>query len=184
MDKIIIVLARNTHCPYWVVFVPLQQEMIKDKLQLSTATKFMLSSTFISIVVSMCLLVNLFTPGFSTVIKGKRTALQLESHTCECNSEPHSINNCCCAIETNTSEKKSLLKEDPEGIFSTFIQSLACTGIPDQFTPISYNIILPGDGISFPNLYRFYYIERLQTALPASIKMSPPDKPPRITWLL
>ncbi len=161
--------------------MPLQQKMIKDKLQLSTATKFMLSSTFVSIVVSMCLLVNLFAPGFSTVIKGKSTALQFESHTCECNSEPHSINSCCCAIEANTSEKEGLLKEDQEGLFTTFIQSLGCAGVPDKYAAISYNISLPGDSISFPNLYRFYYIESLQTIFPASIKISPPDKPPRIT---
>ncbi len=140
----------------------------------------MFSSTFVSIVVSMCLIVNLFAPGFSIVIKGKSSALQSEYHTCKCNSEPHSVNNCCCAIELDASEGKSIPKISSQGVFSTFIQSLACAGLPDQFTPISYNVSLPGDGISFPNLYRFYYIERLQTALPASIKMSPPDKPPRI----
>ncbi len=161
--------------------MPLQQKMIKDKLQLPAATKFMLSSTFVSIVVSMCLLVNLFAPGFSTVIKGKRTALQLESHTCECNSEPHSVITCCCAIEVNTSEEKSLLNEDQEGLFTAFIQSLACSGVPDKYAAISYNISLPGDSISLPTIYRFYYIESLQTAFPASIKISPPDKPPRIT---
>ena len=154
--------------------------MIKDKLQLSAAVKFMFSSTFVSIVVSMGLLVNLFAPGFSIVIKGKSGSLQPEYHTCECTSEPHSINSCCCANRVDISKKKSLLKEDPEGLFSTFIQSLACAGIPDQFTSISYNIILPGDGISFPDLYRFYYIERLQTVFPTSINTSPPDNPPRI----
>ncbi len=141
----------------------------------------MFSSTFVSIVVSMCLIVNLFAPGFSIVIKGKSDALQSEYHTCECTSEPHSINSCCCVIEADTSEKESLLKENTEGLFTAFIQSLACMGLPDQFTPISYNVSLPGDGISLPNLYRFYYIERLQTVFPTSIKMPPPDKPPRIT---
>ena len=142
----------------------------------------MLSSAFISIVVSMCLLVNLFAPGFSTVTKGKRTALpQLESHTCGCNSEPHSVITCCCAIEVGTSEEESLLNEDQEGLFTAFIQSLACAGVPDKYATISYNISLPGDSISFPNLYRFSYIESLQTDFPTSIKISPPDKPPRIT---
>ena len=155
--------------------------MKKNKLLLSKTTKLMFSSTFVSIVVSMCLIVNLFAPGFSIVIKGKSSALQSEYHTCGCTSEPHSIISCCCVIEADTSEKESLLKEDQEGLFATFIQSLACAGIPDQFTPISYNINLPGDNISFPNLYRFYYMESLQTIFPASIKISPPDKPPRIT---
>jgi hypothetical protein len=129
----------------------------------------------------MCLLVNLFAPGFSIVIKGKKTALQSEYHTCKCSSEPHSINNCCCAIELDASEGKSIPKISSQGVFSTFIQSLACSGVPDKYAAISYNISLPGDSISFPNLYRFYYIESLQTAFPASIKISPPDKPPRIT---
>ncbi len=141
----------------------------------------MISSTFVSIVVSMCLLVNLFTPGFSTVIKGKRTALQSEYHTCKCSSEPHSTSSCCCVIETGTSEEMSLLKKYQEGLFATFIQSLSCAGVPDKYAAISYNIIPPGDNISFPNLYRFYYMENLQTIFPASIKLSPPDKPPRIT---
>ena len=140
----------------------------------------MFSSTFVSIVVSMCLLVNLFALGFITVIKGKSSALQSEYHTCKCNSEPHSINNCCCAIDLDASEGKSLPKISSQGVFSTFIQSLACAGIPDRFAPISYNVSLPGDGISFQNLYRFYYVETLQAVLPTSIKMSPPDKPPRI----
>ncbi len=140
----------------------------------------MFSSTFVSIVISMCLLVNLFAPGFSIVIKGKNDTLQSEYHTCECTSEPHSINSCCCAVELDASEGKSLPKIGSQGVFSAFIQSLACAGIPDQFTPISYNVNLPGDGISFPDIYRFYYIERWQTAFPTSIKMSPPDKPPRI----
>ncbi len=154
--------------------------MEKDKLLLSKTIKFMFSSTFVSIVVSMCLLVNLFAPGFSIVIKGEGDALRFESHTCKCSSEPHSINNCCCAIELDAFEGKSLPKISSQGVFSTFIQSLACTGLPDRFTPISYNVSLPGDGISFPDIYRFCFIERWQTAFPTSIKMSPPDKPPRI----
>ena len=147
---------------------------------MSKTTKLMFSSTFVSIVVSMCLLINLFVPGFSIVIKGEGAALQSEYHTCKCNSEPHSINNCCCAIDLDASEGKSLPKISSQGVFSTFIQSLACSGIPDRFAPISYNVSLPGDDISFPNLYRFYYVETLQAVLPTSIKMSPPDKPPRI----
>ncbi len=154
--------------------------MKKGKLLLSKTTKLMFSSTFVSIVVSMCLIVNLFAPSFSTVIKGKSSALQSEYHTCKCNSEPHSINNCCCAIELDASEGKSIPKIRSQGVFSTFIQSLACAGIPDQFTPISYNVSLPGDSISLPNLYRFSYIESLQTTFPTSIKTSLPDKPPRI----
>lgn len=154
--------------------------MKKDKLLLLKTTKFIFSSNFVSIVVSICLLVNLFAPGFSIVIKGEGAALQSEYHTCECTSEPHSINSCCCAIELDTSEERSLPEIDSQGIFTTFIQSLACSGLPDRFMPISYNISLPGDGISLPDPYRFCFIERLQTVFPISIKISPPDKPPRI----
>jgi hypothetical protein len=144
--------------------------------------KFLLSSFFISIVISICLLVNLFALGFSIVAKGKSTAAsQYESHTCVCNSKPHSINSCCCAKVADTSENQGLLKREPEGIFATFIQSLACTGIPDQYAAISYNVSLPEDGISYPILYRFHYIESLQTIFPTSVKVSPPYKPPRIT---
>lgn len=154
--------------------------MKKDKLLLPKATKLIFSSTFVSMVVSMCLLVNLFTPGFSIVSKGKVSALQSEYHTCKCNSEPHSINSCCCAVELDTSEGKSIPRLSSQGVFSTFIQSLACAGLPDQYTPISYNVSLPGDGTYLPDIYSFCFIERLQTVFPASIKMSPPDKPPRI----
>lgn len=154
--------------------------MIKDKLQLSAAAKFILSSTFVSIVVSICLLVNLFTPNFSIIFKSKKGTFPCEHHTCGCKTATDCMDHCCCAIEASTSEKESLPKEDQEGLFTTFIQSLACAGIPDQFTPIPHNISLPGDGISFPGLYMFYYIEKLQTVFPTSIKMSPPDKPPRI----
>jgi hypothetical protein len=155
--------------------------MRKDKSISSKAVKFLLSSSFISIVISICLLANLITPGFSTIFKSKKGTFPCEHHTCGCKTAPDCLDHCCCAKETDISDKESLLKKYPEGLFTVFIQSLACAGIPDQFTPISYNISLPGDGISFPGLYRFYYIERLQTVFPTSIKMSPPDKPPRIT---
>ncbi|MBS1257735.1 MAG: hypothetical protein MAG551_00781 [Candidatus Scalindua arabica] len=155
--------------------------MKKDKLLLSKTTKLMFSSTFVSIVVSMCLIVNLFAPGFSTVIKGKRTALQSEYHTCKCNSEPHSIDDCCCAIELDASEGKSIPKISSQGVFSTFIQSLACAGIPDRFTPISYNVSLPEGSVTSPRLFFLHYWERVQTPFPASAEISPPDKPPRIT---
>jgi hypothetical protein len=155
--------------------------MIKDKLLLSKAVKFTLSSSFISIVISMCFLVNLFTPGFSTIIKSKDSAFPCEHHTCGCKTAPDCLNHCCCVKEKSTFDMKCLLEEDSKGAFSTFIQSLACAGVPDQFTAVSYNLSLPEDGISYPNFYRFYYMKRLQPVFPISIKVSPPDKPPRIT---
>jgi hypothetical protein len=69
---------------------------------------------------------------------------------------------------------------DSENTFTSFIQSLACAGVPGQFTPISYNVSLPEDGIFSPGLCLFYYAERPQTVFPASIEISPPYKPPRI----
>ncbi len=141
--------------------------------------KLIQSSTFVSIVISVCILVNLFAPGFSTVIMDKRVALHPESHTCKCNPEAHSISSCCCAVKINTSEGKSLLKENYRGIFSTFIKSLGCAALPDQSTSFSYNVSLPEDGISSPKLFMLYYLEKHEEVFPASIKISPPDKPPR-----
>jgi hypothetical protein len=153
--------------------------MIKDKLLLSKTTKALLSSSFVSIVISMCLLVNLFAPGLSTVIHNKSVALHPESHTCECNPEPHSISSCCCAIDISASEGKSLPKEDYQGIFSTFIKSLGCASLPDQSTSFSYNVSLPEDSISSPKLSMLYYLKKHEDVFPASIMISPPDKPPR-----
>ena len=142
--------------------------------------KSILSSYFVKIVISICLLVNLFAPGFSTVIKEKSVVtLHTEFHSCECNPELHSISSCCCAIDINTSEEKSLLKEDYQGIFSTFIKSLGCAGLPDQSTSFSYNISLPEDDCSSPKLSMLFYLKKHQEVFPASLRLSPPDKPPR-----
>ncbi|MBZ0108900.1 MAG: hypothetical protein K8F52_09540 [Candidatus Scalindua rubra] len=141
--------------------------------------KLIQSSAFVSIIISVCLLVNLFAPGFSTVLMDKSVALQPESHTCKCNPEPHSISSCCCAVKIDTSGGRSLLKEDHQGIFSTFIKSLGCAGLPDQSTSFSYNVSLPDDGISSPKLSMLYYLKKHEEVFPASIKISPPDKPPR-----
>jgi len=127
----------------------------------------------------MCLLVNLFAPGLSTVIHNKSVALHPESHTCECNPEPHSISSCCCAIDISASEGKGLLNEDYQGIFSTFIKSLGCAGLPDQSASFSYNVSLPEDSISSPRLSMLYYLKKHEKVFPVSIRISPPDKPPR-----
>jgi hypothetical protein len=152
---------------------------LKDKLQLLKTVKLIQSSTIVSIVISVCLLVNLFAPGFSTVINDKSVALHPESHTCKCNPEPHSISSCCCAIDINTSEEKSLLKEDYQGMFSSFIKSLGCAGLPDQLSSFSYNVTIPEDGITPPDLSILHFVDKQQKVFPASIKISPPDKPPR-----
>ncbi|WP_162532411.1 hypothetical protein [Candidatus Scalindua japonica] len=146
---------------------------------MSKTNKYILSSSFVSIVISMCLLVNLFAPGFSTVIHNKSVALHPESHICKCNPEPHSISSCCCAIDINATEGKSLLKENYQGIFSTFIKSLGCAGFPDQLSSFSYNVTIPEDGITPPDLPMLHFIDKQQRVFPASIKISPPDKPPR-----
>ena len=130
----------------------------------------------------MCLLVNLFTPGLSTVVKDNKSAAVSDVyHTCGCMTGVHSMNQCCCGNEAGISETKCLPEIDSENVFTSFIQSLACAGVPDQFTPISYNISLPESGVSSPGLFLLYYMERLQTVFPDSIKNSPPYKPPRIT---
>ena len=152
--------------------------MIKDKILLSKTTKFMLSSSFVSIVISMCLLVNLFSPGLSTVVKGKSSTVLSEYHTCGCITGVHSLDRCCCGEGTH--ETKCLPERGPENILTAFIQSLACTGIPGQFTPISYNVSLPEEGVSSPGPFILYYMERLRTGFPGSIKIAPPYKPPRI----
>jgi len=154
--------------------------MIKDKLLLSKATKFILSSSLVSIVISICLLVNLFTPGLSTVVKGKSGTVSSGYHTCGCKTGVHSLDLCCCGEEAGMSGMKCLPEIDSENAFTTFIQSLACAGVPDQFTPISYNVSLPEDCVSSPGLFLLYYMERLRTVFPASIKTSPLYKPPRI----
>ncbi len=138
-------------------------------------------SHFISIAVSACLLVNLFAASFTTVFKSEKGEYLCESHSCGCKSATDCLNHCCCAKESNTLEMKCLLKEDSKDIPSIFIQSLACAGVPDQFTAISYTISLPDDSICVPIHYPFYYGESLQPASPISLKYSPPDKPPRIT---
>ncbi|MBC8549454.1 MAG: hypothetical protein H8D23_07370 [Candidatus Brocadiales bacterium] len=155
--------------------------MTKDKLLLSKTTKFMLSSSLVSIVISMCLLVNLFTPVLSTVVKGNKSgAVSSEYHTCGCITGVHSLNRCCCGEKADTSGTKCLPEIDSKNVFTSFIQSLACAGGPDQFTPISYNVSLPENDVSSPGLFLLYQMERLQTIFPASIKTSPPYKPPRI----
>lgn len=152
--------------------------MIKDKLLSTKITKSILSSSVVSIVISMCLLVNLFTPGISTVVKGNNSStVSSEYHTCGCITGVHSLDQCCCGEDAGTT---CLPEIDSENIFASFIQSLACSGTPDQFTPISYNVSLPENGVSSPRLFLLYHMERLQTVFPASIKNFPPYKPPRI----
>lgn len=154
--------------------------MLKDKLLLSKTTKFMLSSSFVSIVISMCLLVNLFTPVLSTIVKGKRDTVSSVFHTCGCKTGVHRLDLCCCGEEAGLSGMKCLPEIDSVNVFTSFIQSLACAGVPNQFTPISYNASLPEVGVSSPELFLLYHMERVQTVFPASIKISPPYKPPRI----
>ncbi|MDR4497820.1 MAG: hypothetical protein MRK02_07870 [Candidatus Scalindua sp.] len=141
--------------------------------------KLIQSSTFVSIAISVCILVNLFVPGLSTVIMDKSLVLQPGSHTCKCNPEPHSLSTCCCAKENDTCEVKSLLKEDSQGIFSTFIQSLGCASLPDQFTSFSYNVTMPEDGITVPGLSMLHCMYKHQEVFPASINLPPLYKPPR-----
>jgi hypothetical protein len=155
--------------------------MIKRNLLLSKTTKSILSSSFVSIVISMCLLVNLFTPGLITVVKGNKSGtVSSVYHTCGCITGVHNLDLCCCGEEADMSGTTCLPEIDPENVFTSFIQSLACAGAPDRFTPISYNVSLAENGVSSPGLLLLYHMERLQTDFPVSIKNSPPYKPPRI----
>ncbi len=153
--------------------------MVKNKLLLLKTTKALLSSSFVSIIISMCLLVNLFAPGFNTVIAKKSIALHPEVHTCKCNPEPHSVSSCCCAIDVNASEEENHKEENSQGMFSAFIKSLGCSGLPDQSTSLSYNVSLPEDGISSLQLSMLFYLKKHKEVFPASVMISPPDKPPR-----
>ncbi len=154
--------------------------MIKDKSLLSTALKFMRSSSFVSIVVSACLLINLFAPRTGTVVNGQCDSASTRYHICGCKTEAHSIDLCCCKEETSTTNKSGLPNNNTKGTFTAFISNLACEGIPDQYTPITCKISLP-DGGMFSPLYKFNYIEWLETAFPTSFTIPPPDKPPRLT---
>ena len=139
-----------------------------------------LSSSFISIVISICLLVSLFIHGFSTIIESQKGAFPCEHHTCGCKTAPDCLNHCCCVKETNTLDMKCTLKKNTEDITSVFIQSLACAGVPDQFTAVSNIVSLPGDSIFIPDIYLFYYLNKLPPIFPISFPIPPPDKPPRI----
>ena len=141
--------------------------------------KLIQSSTLVSISISVCILANLFVPGFSTVIMDKSVVLQPGSHACKCNPEPHSISTCCCAKENDTCEVISVLKENSQGLLSAFIQSLGCAGLPDQFTSFSYNVTMPEDGINVPGLSMLHFMDKRQEVFPASIQLSPLYKPPR-----
>jgi len=155
--------------------------MIKSKLLLSKTVKPILSSSLVCVVISICLLVNLFTPGLSTVVKGNKSGtVSSEYHTCGCITGVHSLDQCCCGKKEGTHETKCLPERGSGNAFTTFIQSLACAGVPNKFAPISYNVSLPDDSISSPGLFLLYHMERLQTVFPASIKNFPPYKPPRI----
>ncbi len=147
---------------------------------LPKATKFILSPSFLSITISICLLVNLFIPRTGTVVNGKCDSASSRYHICGCQTEAHIIDLCCCKEETSTAEKNGLPDNSTKGTFTAFIRSLACAGIPDQYTPITYKISLPDGSIPFPSLYKFNYIEWLETVIPASFTIPPPDKPPRL----
>ncbi len=155
--------------------------MIKDKLLLSNAVKLLRSSSFISIVISICLLVNLFTPSFSIISMSKEGEFPCEQHICGCKTAPDCLNHCCCVKGPSMLDMKCTLNENPKDITSVFIQSIACAGVPDQFIAVPNIISLPGDSIFIPDIYPFHCLKKLHQIFPISFPISPPDKPPRIT---
>ncbi len=153
--------------------------MFNQKLK-PKVSKYLFSPIVISIVISICLLANLSIPRFSTVGNGKCSTASSRYHMCGCRTEAHSIDLCCCKDNTNTSEKSKLPNKSMEDTFAAFIQSLACAGIPDQYTAITYEISLPDVGVIFAGIYRFNYLEWPLEVIPSSIAIPPLDKPPRI----
>ncbi|MDR4504857.1 MAG: hypothetical protein MRK01_08735 [Candidatus Scalindua sp.] len=152
--------------------------MLQGKSLLSKTVTSLVSSSFVSIIISMCLLANLFAPGLSNVTHIKSVALHPGSHTCKCNPEPHNITTCCCAKENDTCDVTSPFKEDTPGTFSAVIKSLGCTGLPGQFTSFSYHVTMPEDGITAPGLSMLHFLDKHQEVFPVSIQLSPLDKPP------
>ncbi len=144
-----------------------------NKIIIQKVSKYLFSQIVISVVVSICLLVSLSTPRFNTFVNGKCSTASSRYHICGCKTEAHSIDLCCCEDETYTNGEESL--------FTAFIRSITCAGVPDQYTAVTYKISLPDNGNIFQGICRFNYIEWLETAIPASITILPPDKPPRLT---
>lgn len=152
-----------------------------NQFTLTKVIKFFPSSTSISIVISICLLVNLFVPRFTTFLISVKGEYPCEHHICGCKTAPDCLSHCCCEKILNTLDMKCSLKENPKDIPSAFIQSLACAGVPDKFTAVSNTISLPEDVIFIPDIHLFYFLQRLEPASPISFPISPPDKPPKIT---
>ena len=151
-----------------------------NQFTLTKVIKLFLTPTLISIIISICLLVNLFVPRFATFPISEKGEYPCEHHICGCKTAPDCLSRCCCVRIASTLDMKCSLKENPKDIPSAFIQSLACAGVPDQFTAVSNIISLPEDYIFIPDIYPFHYLKKLHQTFPISFPISPPDKPPRI----
>ena len=152
-----------------------------NKLLLTKVIKFFLSPTLISIVISICLLVNLFVPRFATFLTSEKGEFPSEHHACGCTTAPDFLSPCCCVKTSGALEMKCSLKKNSNDILSTFIQSLACSDTIDQFTAVLDTIRLPDAAVFIPDIYLFYYQKATPSVFPVSFPISPSDKPPRIT---
>ncbi|ODS30760.1 MAG: hypothetical protein SCARUB_04122 [Candidatus Scalindua rubra] len=146
---------------------------------LSKKTLYFLPSLLIKIILSICLLAIPLLPG-ATIFISEKGAYSREHHTCRCTTAPDFLGPCCCVKMPNALEMNCSLKENSKDTLSTFIQSLACSGTPDQFTAVLDTIRLPEDSIFIPDLYLFCYLKAIPSVFPVSLLISPPDKPPRI----
>jgi hypothetical protein len=84
-----------------------------------------------------------------------------EQHICGCKTAPACLNHCCCTKVQSTLVMKCTLNENPKDMPSAFIQSIACAGVPEQFTAVPNIISLPGDSIFISDIYPFDYLKKL-----------------------
>ena len=143
-------------------------------------SRYFFSPVVISIVISICLLVNSFIPRFMPLFTGEKGEFACKHHICGCKTERDCLSHCCCVTVPDTYNMKCALKKNPGEIASAFIESLACAGTPDMFAIGTAIIALPDDRTDIPDMYLCVFLKRLKPVYPNSFQISPPDKPPRI----
>lgn len=139
-----------------------------------------MNSRLIRVSLIVCLLAVPLIP-MAAFFKGEKGEELCSLHTCGCMSVPHDLNDCCCSNVTIISQMQcSVEKEDAFDFTSTFILSLSCAGIPDQFSATLDIISLPDNGPSLQAGHSFYYLYQ-HSFVPTSLRLFISDKPPRIS---